>query len=204
MIWIWTKCKICLKLTNKCSGVVYESDEELRKNKELALNQIGLINYNENKHCQNGHDMKLKKVNGTTDGWYWRCQPKECQKSKSIRIGTFFLEIKLFLWQVLLLIFNFGFEFLNTTTQVLMNVSVQTVADYKRILRLVILAMFNKHNIKLGGPGRVIEIDESLFIRVKPNRGRDMGRDKVWVFGLYERATLDQPKRILLFQVAKK
>jgi transposase-like protein len=61
--------------------------------------------------------------------------------------------------------------------------------------------MFDKRNAIIGGEGRIVEIDESLFIKVKHNRGRDMRREKVWVFGLYERATEDQPKRVLFFQV---
>jgi hypothetical protein len=40
--------------------------------------------------------------------------------------------------------------------------------------------MFNKRDIKLGGEGRIFEIDESLFIRVKHNRGRDMRRKNGW------------------------
>jgi transposase-like protein len=61
--------------------------------------------------------------------------------------------------------------------------------------------MFNKNDIRIGGEGRIVEIDESLFIKVKHNRGRDTVRPKVWVFGLYERATADQPKRVLFFKV---
>ena len=61
--------------------------------------------------------------------------------------------------------------------------------------------MFNKNDIRIGGEGRIVEIDESLFIKVKHKRGRDILRPKVWVFGLYERATADQPKRVLFFKV---
>ncbi len=56
------------------------------------------------------------------------------------------------------------------------------MAAYKRRLRLIILTMFNKNDIRIGGEGRIVEIDESLFIKVKHNRGRDILRPKVWVF----------------------
>jgi hypothetical protein len=58
--------------------------------------------------------MDLNK-NNKTNGWWWRCSPKGCQKTKSIRLGTFFFENKIQLWQVLILIFNFACEFLNIT-----------------------------------------------------------------------------------------
>ncbi len=61
--------------------------------------------------------------------------------------------------------------------------------------------MFNKNDIKIGGPGKIVEIDKKLFIKVKHNRGADTRREKVWVFGLYERASEDDPKRVLSFKV---
>ena len=101
--------------TNKFYNVVYEEDEKRRSYKVLAyLNQTGLIDYSQEKLCQNGHPMAIRK-SSITDGWWWRCSPKGCQKTKSIRAGTFFFENKLQLFQVLLLVFNFAFEFLNTT-----------------------------------------------------------------------------------------
>jgi hypothetical protein len=81
-----------------------------------------------------------------------------------------------------LLVLNFAFEFLNTTMYQISGIAVHTVAAYKRRLRLIILTMFNKNDIRIGGEGRIVEIDESLFIKVKHNRGRDTLRPKVWVF----------------------
>ena len=92
--------------TNKFFSVVYEGDEIVKQNKVMAyINQIGLINYNEHKQCSNGHNMTLKPV-PKTDGWWWRCSPKSCQKTNSIRAGTFFFKSKILLWQLLLLIFK--------------------------------------------------------------------------------------------------
>jgi hypothetical protein len=98
--------------------------------------------------------------------------------------ATFFFENRIRLWEVLLLIFNFAFEFLNVTTRQLVGVSLSTITVYKKCLRIILLTMFDKRNIKLGGEGRIVEIDESLFIRVKHNRGQAMRRPKVWVFCL--------------------
>ena len=56
--------------TNKFYRVVYEDDETIRKYKVLDfLNQTGLIDYNQNKQCENGHLMAIKK-NTKTDGWW--------------------------------------------------------------------------------------------------------------------------------------
>jgi transposase-like protein len=181
--------------------MIYESNEKSRKNKILAyLNQIGLIDYNKDWRCARGHKLEIKPANNS-DGWWWRCNAKGCQKSKSIRTGTFFFENRIKLWEVLLIIFNFAFEFLNTTTNQLVGVSSNTIMHYKRRLRLIILSQLQKQNIKLGGVGKVVEIDESLFVKVKHNRGRDMAGPKIWVFGMYERPTANQPKKVLFFQV---
>lgn len=44
-----------------------------------------------------------------------------------------------------------------------------------------------KHSEKLGGPGRIVEIDEAKIGRRKYNRGRVI-RGK-WIFEKYERET---------------
>ena len=57
----------------KLNNIIYETNEKSQKDKVLGyLNQVGLINYNGNKECSNGHRMQLKK-NTKTDGWWWRC-----------------------------------------------------------------------------------------------------------------------------------
>jgi hypothetical protein len=149
----------------KLNQIIFDADHASRNDKVLAyLNQVGLINYNEKKMCENGHPMLLKR-NKRADGWWWRCAPKGCQKAESVRNGTFFHEGKIALWEVLLLIFDFAFEFLNTTTRQILgfSVSVQTISLYKKRLRLIILRMFDKKNAIIGGEGRIVEIDRKSF-----------------------------------------
>ena len=68
-------------------------------------------------------------------------------------------------------------------------VSRQTVGKLWTTLRHVCTLMLDKPNIKLGGYGQVVEIDESLFARVKHNKGKDLKRKHIWVFGLVDRST---------------
>lgn len=47
--------------------------------------------------------------------------------------------------------------------------------------------MLEKENVKVGGPGKVVEIDESKFGKRKYHKGRR--KDGVWVFAGIERDT---------------
>ncbi|RNA05313.1 transposase, partial [Brachionus plicatilis] len=54
--------------------------------------------------------------------------------------------------------------------------------------------------LTLGGDGEIVEIDESLFVRFKHHKGKDLKRKQVWVFGLYEGSS----RRCLFFVVDKR
>lgn len=47
----------------------------------------------------------------------------------------------------------------------------------------------------------MVEIDESLFVKVKHNKGKDLGRPQIWVFGMYERKEKATDKSKVLFVV---
>ncbi|KII65970.1 hypothetical protein RF11_15781 [Thelohanellus kitauei] len=41
-------------------------------------------------------------------------------------------------------------------------------------------------DLKLGGPGRIVQIDESVISRAMRNRGHDLLRRPRWVLGMYD------------------
>jgi hypothetical protein len=51
-----------------------------------------------------------------------------------------------------------------------------TIGQIHQKIRLVTSRQIDKSNIVLGGVGKVVEIDESLFVKVKHHKGKDLHR----------------------------
>ena len=81
-----------------------------------------------------------------------------------------------------------------------LNVSRNTVIAWQQKFKLIAVKEFDRTNLTLGGKNVVIEIDESLFVKVKHHKGKDLGRPQVWVFGLYERDS----KKLLFIVLPKR
>ena len=58
----------------------------------------------------------------------------------------------------------------------------QTLTTFYQEIRLVVVNDLNKEEFILGGPGVEVQIEESMFLRVKHNRGEDLKRHQIWVF----------------------
>ena len=106
-------------------------------------------------------------------------------------------------------------------TAVQFGVSLQTVVELQENFRQMTMQWFNregKRHLKLGGPGmcpfliialsilyiffsgKIVEIDETLVVRAKYNRGRNLNRKQIWVFGMIERGS----KKVVMFRVQKR
>ena len=59
--------------------------------------------------------------------------------------------------------------------------------DQFTLLRYLCSLDINIDEIKLGGDGKIVEIDESMFAKVKHFKGKDLQRRQLWVFGMKER-----------------
>ena len=63
----------------------------------------------------------------------------------------------------------------------------QTVASVFKRLCLICAIINRRIPAILCCYGRTVEFDEYLFIRVKHGKGKDLKREQVWIFGMYER-----------------
>jgi transposase-like protein len=67
--------------------------------------------------------------------------------------------------------------------------------------RYVCTKALDKANLKLGGEDVIVEIDESMFKRVKHHRGKDMrslAAQQLWVFGMIERKEKGKEKTFMI------
>ena len=117
----------------------------------------------------------------------------QCRKRRSIRAGSFFEDSKIPLSHWLYIIFLWSIDESNKKVSLLTGFSLLTVITALQRLRDIC----SLHgNVKLGGRGKTVEIDESMFGHErKYNRGR-ISRG-TWVFGMVERGT----GRALAFRV---
>lgn len=108
--------------------------------------------------------MKFRPIN-TNDGFNWRCN--YCGTRKSIRTGTFFEYSRQSLTILFKLIIHWVLQTKYNAIGNIFDCSRQAVADFYHRLRFVAVEDYCKNTIKLGGPGVIVEIDESLFAKVQ-------------------------------------
>ena len=130
------------------------------------------------------------------DSYNWECPVNQCRKRRSIRAGSFFEDSKIPLSHWLYIIFLWSIDESNKKVSLLAGFSLRTVITALQRLRDICSLKILHGNVKLGGRGKTVEIDESMFgHKRKYNRGR-ISRG-TWVFGMVERGT----GRALAFRV---
>ena len=146
--------------------------------------------------CECGTEMVLRERQNVIDGFVWECPVRHCRKRRSIRAGSFFENSKIPLGQWLYVIYLWSIEELNKRVSILTGLSLRTVCVTLQKLRDICSLKILNGNIRLGGRGKTVEIDESLFgHKRKYNRGRVS--EGAWVFGMVERGS----GRALTFRV---
>lgn len=153
---------------------------ELREKEDAIgfLQDHGLLH--RERYCSNGHQMVLK-ISEREDRW--RCNIRGCREQRQLKSGTWLQGSHLDYKTVILFIYAWSREY--TSIQFCKHeLSIKndhTVVDWNMYLREVCAQSLLANPIRIRGPNRTVEIDESLMVRRKFNRGRY--REQQWVFG---------------------
>ena len=145
-------------------------------------------------------EMKLKEKDSNIDKYAWKCTKNSCGTTSSIRNGTFLEQFNKSLHTFLKMFYHWAVRTPQKVISKELDISRNTLTAWQQKFTLIAVKEFDRKNFVLGGRNSVVEVDESLFIKVKHHKGKDLVRPQVWVFGLYERDS----KRILFIVVPKR
>lgn len=129
-----------------------------------------------------GNNMKLTMKANLTDGYVWRCRLNEHDVSRSVRKGSWFDSGNLSICVILRLTRNWFGQCMQKYCMAEVKVAEHTSCDWYNFCREVCMTVFLNENERIGGIGKIVEVDESKFGRGKPVKGE-------WVFGGVERGT---------------
>lgn len=127
------------------------------------------------------------------------CVNKKCRKSVSIFKDSFFAKGHVKCNQTLIIGYAWLCKCSYSSIKIMSQHSSNTVSDYMKFYREMIVDTLKEHEQKIGGEGIVVEVDESKFGRRKYHRGRVI--DGVWIIGGIERT---KEKRCFLLKVEKR
>ena len=137
----------------------------------LAMELGLLFSKNECPTCHRNMDRvrELRKK----DGFRWHC--RRCRKSFSSRTGSWFANSKLSLQQALSLMFSWSSQENQRNARVNAEVvSEHTTMNWYNFCREIceLALLHSPQGPKIGGPNKIVEIDESKFGKQKFHRGR--------------------------------
>jgi len=168
------------------------TDEEF----DLWLGTLGLA-YTQ-RICECGGGMTLESLGNSEGGQVnkrFRCKRRECRKKIGYRAGTFFEGARLSAKDIFHLSYFWSLDCSITYEQIAKELlrddnstlGPNTIVVWMNFFREVCARYFIDHPAKLGGVGKVVEIDETLITRRKYNRRRFTGEQ--WLFGGVERGS---------------
>ncbi|KCZ81666.1 hypothetical protein H312_00844, partial [Anncaliia algerae PRA339] len=133
------------------------------------LQEIRVIPSNKECISCNNYQMRLVPYKKT---FRWKCT--RCSKAVSIFEKTIFFNTKMELPQLLDLIYFWSRDLTQTKVKHELELNSQkSICDwYKKLQKLSYVIMRDELNDKIGGPGHVVEIDESKFSKRKYQVGR--------------------------------
>ncbi|KAF1767306.1 hypothetical protein GCK72_007265 [Caenorhabditis remanei] len=141
----------------------------------------------------------VKDSSKKNDMLVWRCSTckSDGMSSKvSIRENSFFEGLRIPLQKVLYIAADWIENPTKTAkdSAAYFETSENTISDYHEWFRDMTQQWWEREagmnkNIMLGGPGTIVEIDESAMYKAKYHRGHMLRRPTIWIFGMLERGT---------------
>lgn len=147
---------------------------EATKTDELSLEfcqSKGLIPFT--MHCEKClSNMDLVRTTKTSFSFRWRCK-RPCRVELSIRKNTFFENSKLPIKEILFFIYFWAYDECSVK-KIKRELSWQTeaIVNWRSYMREICGLKIESLSTMIGGIGHTVQIDESLFVRRKYNRGR--------------------------------
>ena len=121
-----------------------------------------------------GNDCKKVDSKKSKDFYIFRCS--KCSTSLTIRTGSILHKFKFPLPKFVKLLHYWAMRTTITDQASILELHRNTVQAFQQYLRIYLCKVFSRENIVLGGENMVVEIDESLFVRMKHGRGKDLMR----------------------------
>jgi len=148
------------------------------------LKEIGLLR--RTMQCDScGRDMTWSVRSNLNDGFISRCQRRvagaACDRYTSIRHRSWFHLSNLTLHEIMLLTYDIVCREPAHQIQNECCFSGHTVTDWGMFCRETMLVFLEGCSVKIGGPNKTIEIDESKFGRRKYHKGHPVKGQ--WMFG---------------------
>jgi hypothetical protein len=151
--------------------IAYLRDKSILKS-ELSCDQCNVL-------------MRTAPDKNKPDGFFMKCN--SCGKKLSIRTGSFLTRSKLSLAQFLVLFYLWTLKMPVEQIAIMLGISEHPVVDWCNLIREVCAARFlGESNPSLGGPGSIVQIDESVIYKPKHHRGHALRDPTKWIFGLYD------------------
>lgn len=122
-------------------------------------------------------------------GHIFRCSNQGCRARHSLIINSFFENLHFPLYKYIFIFYYWASQTPLHIAVEHLGISLVSLISHYNFCRDICSWKLIQQPIRLGGPGIVVQIDESVFVKAKYNIGHAMQRQQRWVFGIYDTIT---------------
>ena len=112
-----------------------------------------------------------------------------CHRKRQLQTGTFLEGSRLQVDKFVGLLFLWGHEAPIKMVLSMTGVSSGTDVQWYQYFRDICSWKLVNLPTTLGGPGKIVQIDESVMVKAKYHRGHQLRAKQRWVFGIYDPST---------------